>query len=125
MLGDAIAALPPGHRRGLMVTADGAGAKQEVHGLVPAGPADPVWWTLRRPFRVLSYPAARAMFGRANQVLGANWTLHDLRHFASYRLARDPQVPLTDVQWILGHAHLSTTELAETGLTACEAPVPP
>ncbi|HLN67754.1 MAG TPA: site-specific integrase, partial [Streptosporangiaceae bacterium] len=54
---------------------------------------------------------ARAMFGRANQVLGANWTLHDLRHSASYRLARDPQVPLTDVQWILGHAHLSTTEL--------------
>src|SRR6266852_5675393 len=35
--------------------------QQEVHGLVPAGPADPVWWTLRRPFRVLSYPAARAM----------------------------------------------------------------
>ncbi len=51
------------------------------------------------------------MFGRANQVLGANWTLHDLRHSASYRLARDPQVRLTDVQWILGHAHLSTTEL--------------
>ena len=85
--------------------------QQEMHGLVPAGPADPVWWTLRRPFRVLSYPAARAMFGRANQVLGANWTLHDLRHSASYRLARDPQVRLTDVQWILGHAHLSTTEL--------------
>ena len=85
--------------------------QQQVHGLVPACPADPVWWTLRRPFRALSYPAARAMFGRANQVLGANWTLHDLRHSASYRLARDPQVPLTDVQWILGHAHLSTTEL--------------
>jgi len=51
------------------------------------------------------------MFGRANQVLGANWTLHDLRHSASCRLARDPQVRLTDVQWILGHAHLSTTEL--------------
>jgi len=56
-----------------------------------------VWWTLRRPFRVLSYPAARAMFGRANQVLGSNWTLHDVRHSASYRLARDPQVRLTDV----------------------------
>jgi integrase len=85
--------------------------QQQVNGLVPAGPADPVWWTLRRPFRALSYPAARAMFGRANHVLGANWTLHDLRHSASYRLARDPQVPLTDIQWILGHAHLSTTEL--------------
>jgi len=85
--------------------------QQQMHGLVPAGPVDPVWWTLRRPFRALTYHAARAMFGRANAVLGANWTLHDLRHSASYRLARDPQVPLADVQWILGHAHLSTTEL--------------
>ncbi len=84
--------------------------QQQMHGLVPAGPVDPVWWTLRRPFRALTYHAARAMFVRANAVLGANWTLHDLRHSASYRLARDPQVPLT-VQWILGHAHLSTTEL--------------
>ena len=62
--------------------------QQQMHGLVPAGPVDPVWWTLRRPFRALAYPAARAMFGRANQALGANWTLHDLRHSASYRLAR-------------------------------------
>ena len=51
------------------------------------------------------------MFTRANAVLGANWSLHDLRHTAAYRMARDPQMPLTDVQWVLGHAHLSTTEL--------------
>ncbi len=25
-------------------------------------------------------------------------------------MARDPQVPLTDLQWVLGHAHLSTTQ---------------
>jgi hypothetical protein len=25
-------------------------------------------------------------------------------------MARDPQMPLTDVQWVLGHAHLSTTQ---------------
>ena len=25
-------------------------------------------------------------------------------------MARDPQTPLTDVQWVLGHAHLSTTQ---------------
>ena len=25
-------------------------------------------------------------------------------------MARDPDVPLTDVQWVLGHAHLSTTQ---------------
>jgi integrase len=59
----------------------------------------------------LTYPAARAMFTRANQVLGANWSLHDLRHTAAHRMARDPQLPLTDVQWVLGHAHLSTTQL--------------
>jgi integrase len=50
------------------------------------------------------------MFNRANTVLGANWSLHDLRHTAAYRMARDPQMPLTDVQWVLGHAHLSTTQ---------------
>jgi hypothetical protein len=26
-------------------------------------------------------------------------------------MARDPQMPLTDVQWVLGHAHLQTTQL--------------
>jgi integrase len=77
---------------------------------LPVGRDDPLWWTRRRPFRPLTYPAARAMFGRAAGALGANWTLHDLRHTAAYRMARDPQLPLTDVQWVLGHAHLSTTQ---------------
>jgi site-specific recombinase XerD len=85
--------------------------QQQMHELAPAGSDDPVWWTLRRPFRQLTYHAARAMFVRANAQLGANWSLHDLRHSAAYRLARDPQMPITDVQWILGHAHLSTTQL--------------
>jgi integrase len=82
----------------------------QMQDLVPARPDDPLWWTLRRPFRPLSYHAARAMFVRANAVLGANWTLHDLRHSAAYRMAGDPAMPLTDVQWVLGHAHLSTTQ---------------
>jgi integrase len=82
----------------------------QLSGLVPAGRDEPLWWTLRRPFRALGYDAARAMFSRANAVLGANWSLHDLRHTAAYRMARDPQMPLTDVQWVLGHAHLSTTQ---------------
>ena len=77
----------------------------------PAGRDDPLWLTLRRPWRPLTYPAARAMFARAGGVLGANWTLHDLRHTAAYRMARDPLVPLTDVQWVLGHAQLSTTQI--------------
>ena len=83
----------------------------EMEGLVPMAANDPLFWTLRRPFRRLNYHAARAMFTRANTALGANWTLHDLRHTAAYRMARDPQMPLTDVQWVLGHAHLQTTQL--------------
>ena len=82
----------------------------EMDGLVSAGRDEPLWWTLRRPFRRLTYDAARVMFNRANAALGANWTLHDLRHSAAYRMARDPQVSLTDVQWLLGHARLSTTQ---------------
>ncbi|KEG40972.1 tyrosine-type recombinase/integrase [Streptomyces griseorubens] len=77
----------------------------------PRGRNQTLWWTLRRPWRPLSYHAARAMFNRANELLGSNWTLHDLRHTAAYRMARDPQVRLTNVQWVLGHAHLSTTEI--------------
>jgi site-specific recombinase XerD len=85
--------------------------QQEVHGLVPAGPDDPLWWTLRRPFRPLTYDTARKMFDRANDAAGTGWTLHSLRHTAAYRLARDPDIPITDVQWVLGHALLSTTQI--------------
>lgn len=82
----------------------------EVEGEVPTGPDQPLWWTLRRPRRRLGYDATRAMFNRANATLGANWSLHDLRHTACYRMTRDPGVPLTDIQWVMGHAHLSTTQ---------------
>ena len=83
----------------------------QMHGLAPAGPDDPLWRTLRRPFGPLSYHAAYRMFGRASASLGANWSLHDLRHLAAYRMTRDPGMPLADVQWILGHAQLTTTQL--------------
>jgi integrase len=83
----------------------------QLHGLVPAGLDDPLWWTLRRPFRQLAYHAAYRMFTRANDTLGANWSLHDLRHLAAYRMTRDPAMPLADVQWVLGHAQLATTQL--------------
>jgi integrase len=85
--------------------------QQETHGLVPAGPDDPLWWTLRRPFRPLVYNAARMMFDRANDTIGAGWTLHSLRHSAAYRMARDPDMPITDVQWVLGHASLTSTQI--------------
>ena len=82
----------------------------QLHGLVPTGRDEPLWWTLRKPLRALTYDAARLMFTRAAAGLGANWSLHDLRHTAAYRMARDPQVSLCDVQWVMGHAHLSTTQ---------------
>ncbi|HXY43496.1 MAG TPA: site-specific integrase, partial [Acidimicrobiales bacterium] len=85
--------------------------QSEIGDEPPWGRDDPLWWTRRRPLRPLGYHAARAMFGRAASALGANWTLHDLRHTAAYRMARDPQLPLADVQWVLGHARLSTTQL--------------
>lgn len=68
------------------------------------------WWTLRRPYRPLNYEAARAILRRVNRVLGANWTLHDFRHTAASRMARDPNVSLTDIQAVLGHVHVTTTE---------------
>ncbi|WP_034086849.1 tyrosine-type recombinase/integrase [Streptacidiphilus albus] len=83
----------------------------QMDGLIETGVDAPLWWTLRRPFRPLSYPAAYRMFQRVNAMIGANWSLHDLRHTAAYRMARDPGMPLTDVQWVLGHAQLTTTQL--------------
>jgi integrase len=82
-----------------------------LEGLVPSGADQPLWWTLRQPLRALGYHAAYRMFARANEALGANWSLHDLRHTAAYRMAQDPQLPLTDVQWVLGHAQLTTTQI--------------
>src|SRR6266496_6577860 len=38
-------------------------------------------------------------------------TLHSLRHTAGYRMAEDPALPLTDVQLVLGHAQLTTTQI--------------
>jgi integrase len=51
------------------------------------------------------------MFERVNASLEADWTLHDLRHSAASRMSRDDQLSLVDVQWVMGHAHLTTTEI--------------
>ena len=85
--------------------------QQQMRGRIPAGRRQPLWWTLRQPLAALSYHGAHRMFERANALLGANWTLHDLRHSAAHRMSRDPALPLADVQWILGHAHLTTTQI--------------
>ena len=67
--------------------------------------------TLRRPARPLTYHAVHRMFERAGAAAGTDATLHSLRHTAAYRLARDPGMPITDVQWVLGHASLTTTQV--------------
>ena len=36
-------------------------------------------------------------FTRVNRMLGANWTLHDLRHSAAKRMVRDPHLTLADI----------------------------
>ena len=80
------------------------------------GPAEPLWWTLRRRDhgdglrrQLMNYEALRAVFRRVNGVLSTNWSMHDLRHTAALRMSRDPSLTMRDVQTILGHAHLSTT----------------
>ncbi|MCX4826106.1 tyrosine-type recombinase/integrase [Streptomyces sp. NBC_01142] len=78
-------------------------------GLPPDGV--PVWRTRRGEPRPLTYWAARRIIQRAVEKLDSNWTLHDLRHTAATRMARDPELTLVEVQTILRHAHISTTEL--------------
>jgi len=83
----------------------------EMDGLIPRGAREPLWWTLRRPAGPLGYHAVHRMFERAAAAAGVAVTLHALRHTAAYRMAEDPALPLTDVQWVLGHAQLTTTQL--------------
>jgi site-specific recombinase XerD len=83
----------------------------EMDGLVPDGPGQSLWWTSRRPCRPLTYHAAHRMFERVNNRAGTTATLHSLRHTAAYRMAEDPTLPLTDVQFVLGHSQLSTTQI--------------
>lgn len=91
-------------------------------------PDEPLWWTLRRRDRgdgprrrPMNYEALRAVFRRVNALLGTNWTMHDLRHTAALRMARDEGLSMRDVQTILGHAHLNTT--ADVYLVEDEAQV--
>lgn len=53
--------------------------QEDLRGKMPRGRTQPLWWTLRRPHRPLTYHAAHRLFERANATLGADWALHDLR----------------------------------------------
>lgn len=82
--------------------------------LMPRGEALPAWWTSRAPVRPLTYHGVHRMFERAAAAAGSKATLHALRHTAAYRMSEDPLVSLTDVQFVLGHAQLSTTQIYVT-----------
>ncbi|MFJ3881562.1 tyrosine-type recombinase/integrase [Streptomyces sp. NPDC090077] len=68
----------------------------------------PVFWTLRRRLRPLEYDAARAVLLRAQEALGTDWSLHDLRHTALMRMSQD--LNLVEVRDIAGHGSLRSTE---------------
>jgi integrase len=64
----------------------------------------------------------RRVMQRANILLGTNWSLHDLRHTAAYRMANGGKLTLPEVQTIMRHADIQTTnryldprELHQTG----------
>ncbi|MGW1107386.1 tyrosine-type recombinase/integrase [Streptomyces sp. NPDC002540] len=72
-------------------------------------PHEPVFRTRRGPDKPLTYWAMRRVIQRANDRLGTNWSLHDLRHTAAERMANDPNLTLVEVRAILRHADLATT----------------
>ncbi|CAM5370457.1 tyrosine-type recombinase/integrase [Streptomyces griseomycini] len=72
-------------------------------------PHEPVFRTRRGPDKPLTYWAMRRVIQRADDRLGTNWSLHDLRHTAAERMANDPNLTLVEVRAILRHADLATT----------------
>ncbi|MEU0119081.1 tyrosine-type recombinase/integrase [Streptomyces bobili] len=72
-------------------------------------PHEPIFRTRRGPDKPLTYWAMRRVIQRANDRLGTNWSLHDLRHTAAERMANDPNLTLVEVRAILRHADLATT----------------
>lgn len=84
------------------------------------GPDEPLWRTRRGESRPVSYWAMRRILQRANDKLGTNWSLHDLRHTAATRMANDPEMTLRDVQAVLRPAaHMG--RIVSTSTRVCGA----
>jgi site-specific recombinase XerD len=71
----------------------------------------PLWVTLRRPTRQLTYNAIRRVLQRINDRIDANTTLHDLRHTCAMRMMTDPNLTLADVQTVLRHRSIASTQI--------------
>ena len=82
-----------------------------LHEAGPPPTEQPVWRTRRGETRPLSYWALRRILQRANTRLGTNWTVHDMRHTAAARMVADPSLTLPEVQTVLRHRHLSSTQV--------------
>ena len=50
------------------------------------------------------------MLQRVNAQIGTNVSLHDFRHTYAFRLASDPELSIVDVQAVLRHRRLATTQ---------------
>jgi site-specific recombinase XerD len=71
----------------------------------------PLWVTLRRPTRQLTYNAIRRVLQRINDRIDSNTTLHDLRHTCAMRMMTDPHLTLADVQTVLRHRSIASTQI--------------
>jgi integrase len=76
----------------------------------PPPPGTPVWRASRGRSRPLTYWAMRRVLQRANTALGTNWSLHDIRHTTCARMSADPALTLPEIQAVMRHAQLSTTQ---------------
>lgn len=74
------------------------------------GPEEVIWRALCGTPRPLSYFAARRVLQRANELLGTDWTLHDLRHTTIERMTSDPALSLPDVMAVSRHQRISSLD---------------
>ena len=77
----------------------------------PAEPEQALWQARTGAPRPLTYWALRQVLERANSALDSNITFHDLRHTYCYRLLQDPDLLITEVQELMRHKQLASTEI--------------
>jgi integrase len=58
----------------------------------------------------------RRVLQRANTALDTNWSLHDVRHTTCARMSADPALTLPEIQAVMRHAQISTTQQYMTPL---------